>query len=221
MINDKYIHQHNYFDEIATKYENAKNISFNDINPTNTALIIVDMINGFTKEGKMSSPDSLMINEDIANLANICDNKGIKIVAFADCHKEDSIEFNSFPVHCLEGTSESEVTDEIKNACTYTLINKSSINGFFENNFKQFLNTNPNIDTFIVVGCCTDFCVLNFALSLKINSNATNTSRDVIVLTDLTQTFNSPTHNRDFWNVVSYSNMEQNGIIIAKNLTSN
>ncbi len=219
MNKNNYIQQHNYFDELASKYTNLNSINISDLNTQNSVLLIVDMINGFTKTGAMASSDSLSINDDIAKLANEFDKRDIKIISFADCHNDDSVEFNSFPTHCLETSVESEVTDEIKNACNYKLIKKKSINGFFESEFASSLSENKHINNFIIVGCCTDFCVLNLALSLKIYHISQNINIDVTVLTDLTETFNSPTHNKDFWNIVSYSNMEQNGIKIIKNIT--
>jgi len=45
-------------------------------------------------------------------------------IAFADCHTDESPEFDAYPKHCMKGTAESEIVDEIKNIGGYTLIEK-------------------------------------------------------------------------------------------------
>ena len=103
----------------------------------NAALIIVDMINGFTKEGALASPNALAINETIAQLAKACEENGIPVAALADTHGTSSPEFGAFPVHCMAGTSESEITSEIASSCKAERIEKNSTNGFHEAAFRE------------------------------------------------------------------------------------
>lgn len=54
------------------------------------------------------------------------------------------------------------------------MIEKNSTNGFLEPVFAAWLRDNPQIDTYIVTGDCTDICVLQFVLAAKAWHNARN-----------------------------------------------
>ena len=92
----------------------SPSVCLSSLDPNQTALIIVDMVNGFVKMGPMSSPRIQTIIDPICDLLKRANDSQIDVVAFADCHQTDSIEFNSFPAHCIKGEVESEIIDEIK-----------------------------------------------------------------------------------------------------------
>lgn len=192
--------------------------SLDVLNSSDTCLIIIDMVNGFVKNGALSSERILKINDDIAALAKKCISKGFATVAFADCHSEESTEFFSYPVHCLKNSNESALTDELLSVQGIKIINKNSTNGFLEDEFQKWLNDNKNIKNFIVVGCCTDLCVLQFCLSLKADFNRKNTVNRIIVPKDLTATFDSTTHYGDFAQITALYNMNINGIEIVRSI---
>ena len=146
--------------EIKKHIFSAMPLKLSELNKSETVLVVVDMINGFVNEGSLSSPRIRNIVSDVSKLVSECREKDIDIIAFADCHKENSVEFENFPVHCLENTRESELIDEIKNNIS-TVIPKNSTNGFHVPEFQKFLAENRNIKNFIVCGDCTDICVHN------------------------------------------------------------
>ena len=63
----------------------------------NTALVIVDMVNGFLTEGPLSSPRSAAVLPACEALLQAAKDRGLPVIAFADCHEPDCIEFASFP----------------------------------------------------------------------------------------------------------------------------
>lgn len=75
-------------------------------------LIVVDMVNGFVREGAMADPYIEHIIPEIKRLVE--NNKSNKTIFIKDCHEEDAVEFLAYPKHCLKGTSESELVDELK-----------------------------------------------------------------------------------------------------------
>ncbi len=206
-----------YFNALNDEFQNLENINLSNFDKNNTVLIIVDMVNGFVKEGALSSKDILDINENISKIALNCNKKEIPIIAFSDSHCESCEEFNSFPVHCVKGTYESFITDEIKKA-KFITIEKNSTNGFIEDEFLNYIKSNENIENFIVIGCCTDICVLQFSLTLKAYYNKNDKPSNVFVVKNLTQTYNASWHEKDFWNVVAYSMMKQQGIKIINDI---
>ncbi len=179
--------------------------------PEKTALIIVDVVNGFIRQGAMASPIIEGIVPNVAKLAGECKKRGIPVAALADCHKENCAEFASFPPHCLENTAESELVDELKDMDCF-IIKKNSTNGFHAKEFMHALVGNPSVNTFVVVGDCTDICVMQLCLTLKTWFTAQDRSSEIIVPVNCVETYDSPEHNADFMNVAAYKLMKDSGI---------
>lgn len=199
-------------------FSDLPELAVTELKPEGSALIIVDMINGFVKEGKLSSPRVFQINGRVARLAEECLRRNIEVIAFADCHNEDSPEFSSYPRHCVRGTTESALTDELKALDGIQIIEKNSTNGFLEEQFQAFLRERPQTDTFLVTGCCTDLCVQQFCLTLKTHFNKENRPCRIIVPSELTATFDLPSHNGGFSDMAAYFNMSLNGIEMVKDI---
>lgn len=206
------------FDTLAQCYDSMapfQEVRVDCLPPGHTALVVVDMINGFVKEGALASPNALAILPEIAELLRACKKIGIPAVFFADSHTMDSPEFSAYPVHCLTGTSESLPTCELDKVGGYTLINKNSTNGFLEPAFQQWLQEHSALDTFLVVGCCTDICVQQFALTLKTDFNRRNRPARVIVPMNLSATYDAPNHDSALVDFMSFYNMQTNGVEVS------
>ena len=94
------------------------------------------------------------------------------------------MEFNSYPKHCVKGTSESEIIEELK-PYAERVIEKNSTNGFLSAGWQDFLKASlSDYEDIIVIGCCTDICVLQFALCMRTWLNDQNLSGRVIVPVD-------------------------------------
>ena len=167
--------------EIVEALYSKPSLLLEELPSNNTALIIVDMINGFAKEGALQSPRVKDIIPSIVSLSVKCVHSNIQKLAFADAHTDASPEFESYPPHCVVGSSESEIVDEIKDVGGYRLIPKNSTNGFLEEAFQNWLEDNAHIDHFIVVGDCTDICIQQFAVTLKTWFNKANKKSRIIV----------------------------------------
>ena len=89
-------------------------------------LIVVDMINGFIKEGNMADSTINHITPKIIKLIEMFIEKGEGVAFIRDAHKMDATEFKKFLIHCLEGTSESELIDELKPYEEYGLTYKKN-----------------------------------------------------------------------------------------------
>lgn len=181
-------------------------------------LIIVDMVNGFIKEGNMADPYIMRIVEEQKRLLDL-----IKTRAFIkDTHKENCIEFKRFPVHCLENTSESEIIEELKpyekESFVYT---KNSTNTFYASNFKEDIDKMKRLKEIIVTGCCTDICVLNLVTSLQTYFDEQNRNTKIIVPMNAVETYNSDNHKRDEYNEIAFKIMNQTGIKLVKKYGGN
>src|SRR3712207_7383127 len=83
----------NSLENIISDMKNIKELDTKEFKSNETALIIVDMINGFAKQGNLMSPRIKDIIPRVVNTTKICENNGFSIIAFLDAHTIDSIEF--------------------------------------------------------------------------------------------------------------------------------
>ncbi len=200
----------------------GKNLDLTELSKEKTALIVIDMVNGFVHEGILSSPRVVDI---INNLITINERTyEYKKIFFLDQHDENSVEFNSYARHCLKGSSEAELIPKLREeAATLhsntTIISKNSTNGFHAPEFKVWLNDNEEtIENYIIVGCEVDICVTHFATTLKTYFNQKNLNRRIIVPVDCVETFDFETHDGDLMKVISVWEMKQNGIEVVDSI---
>lgn len=203
-------------EEILVTLEKLPVAEMKDFKANQTVFVIVDMINGFAREGALASPRVEALIPVIADLSKKCDAYKFSKLAFADCHTEASPEFGAYPVHCMAGSSEGEIVDEIKEIGGYTLIPKNSTNGFLEEGFKKWLEENPEVNNFIVAGDCTDICVQQFAITLKTWFNMKNKKVRVIVPINAVDTYDLGAHEAELMNVMALYNMIINGVEVVK-----
>lgn len=201
--------------DLYKMFEEAGAMELEKLPAAHTSLVIVDMINGFARSGALMSKRVEDLIPEIVSLSLRCDELGITKLAFADNHTGISPEFEAYPVHCLKDTSEAQVVDEIKNVGGYKLIPKNSTNGFLEEEFQNWLEQNSGINTFIVTGDCTDICVQQFAVTLKIWFNKQNKNSRIIVPVNAVDTYDLGIHNGDLTNIMALYNMHINGIEIV------
>lgn len=201
--------------EIFDMLTKLPSIQLKDLQGKQTALVIVDMVNGFAREGALKSPRVEGLIPEIAELSKACDDLQITKLAFADCHTKASPEFDAYPAHCMIDTSEGEIVDELREIGGYTLIPKNSTNGFLEVAFQKWLRENEHINTFIITGDCTDICVQQFAITLKTWFNMQNKKVRIIVPVNAVETYDFGLHDGDLMNVMALYNMMINGIEVA------
>ncbi len=183
-----------------------------------TALVIMDMVNGFVREGKMRNPLAEDLIEPIVGLMRECKKRGFPILAFGDMHQEDSPEFSVYEKHCVQESSQTEVVSEIRREGGYELIHKNSTNGFLEEAFQEWMKAHSDIDSFIVVGVCTDICVMQFCLTLKAWFNKQDKASRILVPLDGVETYDVRMHNITLTNTMAAYFMEESGIEVALNL---
>lgn len=200
-------------------FEETPKLKYDDLVPNNTALVVIDMVNGFTNEGLLQSPRVAALSTEVKNIVTSCQNMGMTVIAFADYHAANSPEFAVYGPHCQAGTRESELIDELQDIGGYTLIKKNSSNGFLEPVFQQWLNSNPQVTDFVVIGNCTDICIMQFCLTLKAYFNMLNKESRIVVPINAVDTFDFDLHHGDLTHTMALFNMSINGIEIVSGLT--
>lgn len=199
----------------------GKTIDLNLLDRDKTALFIVDMVVGFVHSGALSSPRVAAIANNIAELNE--KTKGYKKIFFLDNHEKDSQEFRYFPAHCIKGTEEAELIPELRTNnsedSNIYFIEKNSTNGFHSKEFQDWLKKyEDEVDNYIITGCVTDICVLQFALSLKSYFNEKNKDKRVIVPENCVETYDGGSHDGYLMHLFALYNMHISGIEIVEKI---
>lgn len=182
-----------------------------------TTLCIIDINNGFAKAGALYSDRVEAKIEGIAALAEAALDKGMEVLAYTDYHPEDAKEFSAYPSHCVADTKESEMVDELK------ALNCKGLREVMKNSTNGMLSYNPaaagGSKDYIVVGCVTDICVYQYAVTLRAYLNEQHLDGDVYVIEDLVQTFQiDGFHHADLMHVTFLKSMMDNGVKVISEL---
>lgn len=129
-------------------------------------VIVVDMLNGFLKEGKLANPGARWVIPNIVDLLQRKKEDGWKIIFVADNHKKDDLEFLMFPEHCIEKTEETAVIIELSKFVAYNYVPKTRYSAFFRTDLDLILEDEDPQEV-IVVGIYADICVLYTTADLR------------------------------------------------------
>lgn len=197
--------------------------------PERVALIAIDVINGFCVDGPLASARVGRVVAPAAALFRRAYALGVRHFALTqDTHDANAPEFSSYPPHCLRGTAESAAVDELRELPFYdqiAIFPKNSINSHFGTGLGAWLHDHPQIDRFVVVGDCSDLCVYQAAMQLRLEAGAANLPRSVIVPAGAVETFDTPVavarelgiraHDGDLHHVLFLHHMAMNGVEVV------
>lgn len=127
----------------------------------NPAILIVDMVNDFCKEGgSMVLKEGAEIYGAIANLIAEGRRRHYPIIYVNDCHRPDKRdkEFEKRSPHCIDGTWGAEVVAELTPLEQDYCIKKRRFSGFFQTDLDLVLRE-LDVRTVIVTGVVTNICV--------------------------------------------------------------
>ena len=179
-------------------------------------LITIDMVNGFVKEGSLAAPSIMRVvprQVELLNQATVDKNTGI--IFIRDSHPKGAIEFKTYGEHCIEGTKETEVIEELRKFEKMgNIYFKNSTNLMFAPGFQTDLLLFNYLKKVRLMGCLSDVCVLNGAIGLRTFFDQHNMDVDVCVHADAIDTFDAPGHNADIITENSLLQMQANGVKI-------
>jgi nicotinamidase-related amidase len=201
--------------------------------PERVALISVDVINGFCKSGPLASERVGRIARPVADLFERAHALGVRNFALTqDTHDPHTPEFQVYPPHCIRDTEESQAVDELKALAFFddvAIFPKNSISSHLSTGLGAWLKQRPQVDRFVVVGDCSDLCTYQAAMQLRLEANADNLARRVIVPADAVDTFDTPVsvarehgikaHDGDLHHVLFLHHMALNGVEVVRRLS--
>lgn len=186
------------------------------MNEKRSAIFIVDMIKGFVKEGALHDEHIMEIVPDIIHRLN--DHAQQHRYFIVDSHAPDAIEFQAFPTHCVKGTSQVDIIDELQPYVAMdethgspVIYEKNSTNASWIFDFDDIA---AHYDECIITGCCTDICIMQLAIGLKTYMNEHNHNVAVIVPRNCVATYDAPQHDAATFHEMALRMMQMAGIQI-------
>ncbi len=151
-------------------------------------MLVVDMLVGFLEPGHnlYCGDDARKIVPRVRRLIEEEQARGSRVFFVCDSHDPDDLEFQMFPVHCVKGTGEAEVIQELSGYEGVTVL-KRRYSAFFETDLERRL-AELAPDKVIICGVCTDICVMHTA------ADARNRDYAVEVPTDCVASFDPKAH---------------------------
>ena len=200
--------------------------------PEKTAILSIDVIQGFCTAGPLASPRVGAIVAPIVRLFQAAWAGGVRQIGLIqEWHEPDAVEFGAWPPHCVRGTAEAEAVAEIQALPFYSQMarfTKNSIEPFLNTGLSGWLESHPELDTFVAVGDCTDLCTYQLAMHLRLEANARQRQRRVIVPVNCTDTYDRSVavaagqgglpHDADLMHAVFLYHMALNGIEVVSQL---
>ena len=195
-----------------------------------TAVISVDVVNGFCKSGNLYSPRIDSIVPAIAELFRSARANHIKdFVLIQDTHPKGSKEFDVYPPHCVEGTVESQTVKEIidiPGSDQFVIVPKKTIQPGIEPRFEQWLSNHSSIRQFFLVGDCTDICIYQTAIFLKSWYIQHDEECHIVVPANCVDTFDIPVdrektndalpHPAEFLHILFLYHLRTNGVHVVR-----
>lgn len=130
----------------------------------NNAILIIDMLKGFLEKGDLfCGKEARKIIPYVTDLLN--SNSGAKVFYLCDNHAENDEEFKMFPPHCIKGTEESEIIEELR-PFRGEIIPKTRYSCFFKTSLEKRLSEIKPAKV-MVAGVCTNICVLHTVADLR------------------------------------------------------
>jgi len=166
-------------------------------------LMAVDVQEGFTRKGNLASDTCTAALPRIKKIVEEEQAVGTPVIFTKDSHREGDREFEIFPPHCIVGTDEHDLVEELRNfePEAAAVVQKSRYSAFHGTKLDEILRDLAPDDVHLI-GLCTDICVLHTAADLR------NRDYRVVVRRDGVETFSSPGHNNEDVNGWALSHIE-------------
>lgn len=147
------------------------------------ALLIVDVQNDFCPGGALPAPEGDKVVPVVNKLMEIF----TLIVASKDWHPENTVHFDKWPKHCIQGTIGAELHPDLRKDRIDQIVLKGTMNvdegySVFEGidiDLEKFLR-DRGVDALYVVGLVTEYCVKESAIDAQKRGFITYVVKDAV-----------------------------------------
>jgi nicotinamidase-related amidase len=135
------------------------------IDPSRTALVVIDMQNDFVKPGgSLLVPDAEASVPAIRRLLELARASRMHVVYSQDTHRPDDPEWEIWPEHCREGSWGWEIVVELAPAANETVLRKVRYDAFYGTPLDHLLRL-WKINTLVICGTIANISVHSTATS--------------------------------------------------------
>lgn len=173
-------------------------------------VIVIDMINDF-RDGVFANP---RVERIIPNIVDLLERKvleGYDALFLGDSHGKDDRELKIFPPHGMRGTEGAMIIPELRKFLKEdgsNYIAKTAYAGFMRTSLMDLIiEIKP--EEIILVGVCTDICVLHNAFGMFYLLEGEGIESVIIIPKDCVETFDAPDHPADMNNKFALAHMSQ------------
>ena len=162
-----------------------------EVDPSRTALIVVDMQNDFVKPGgALVVPDAEGTIPRIADLLTFARGAGIKVAFSQDTHDPGDLEWGIWGEHAKRGTWGWRIVDVLAPRDDELVVRKVRYDAFYGTNLEHFLRL-WRVDALVICGTLANICVHYTAASAGLRWFDVIIPRDAISALDLFDTESS------------------------------
>lgn len=193
----------------------------------------IDVVKGFCETGPLASERVGAIVEPIAELFQAAHDRGVKhFVLPQDSHPADSPQFEQYGPHCVAGSEEAETVNDLSSlpfAESFRVMPKRSISPALGTELNDFLDDDRQLKLAICVGDCTDLCLYQLAMHLKLRSNVEHLGMRVLVPANCVDTYHlgvqhaqqvgATPHDGELLHRIFLYHMALNGVDVVRRLT--
>ena len=191
-----------------------------NLEEVNSAIFVIDMNNGFCEEGALADPTIKRIVPNIRKIIMDGLKRESALFFVNDKHTEDSVEIKRYAGHCITPREQKTIKElSIFEEYADRVFYKNSTCALFAPGMMEMLLQMKNLKRIVITGCCTDICIMNFAVALRNFMDEWNVDVDIVVPINAVETFHIPNvHEREEANQFGYRVIESNGIRLVKEM---
>jgi nicotinamidase-related amidase len=154
------------------------------IDPTRTALVVVDMQNDFVSDGgSLQVRDAESTIPVIATLLELSRAYGMRVVFTQDTHRDGDPEWRIWPEHAREGSWGWQIVDPLAPRGDETVIQKVRYDGFYGTPLDHLLRL-WGVTTLVICGTVANICVHYTAASAALRWYDVIIPRDAVSALD-------------------------------------
>ena len=129
------------------------------VDPTKTALVVVDMQNDFVKEGgTLVVPDAEATIPKLQGLLELARGSEMKVIFTQDTHSDGDPEWEIWPEHVREGSWGWQIVEELAPREDELVIRKVRYDAFYGTHLDHYLRV-WGVDTLVICGTVANICV--------------------------------------------------------------
>lgn len=179
-------------------------------------LVVTDVQIGFIMKGVLANKGLIRIVPEIIRLI-VEDFNEVEdeIIFLLDTHDKNAVEFLRFngEEHCVENEEESKIVPQLEPYIKgKKVFRKNSTMVYALNEYRDFLDDNPEIVEMVFVGLLLDMCAFDAAYPTKKHFEQQNRNVRIIVPQNAVATYSWPGHDENQMTEIANIMLNQAGI---------